>query len=115
MTRDDLSSAVEELTYSNDRPFSLGRLHVLRVSIAVVYQELDEDDGEWQTMQTCWNERDLSLVPRMIAILVDISDDLNQHFDVFPSVPWMNQAFFCTANDLLNLMSRFARRTLSLS
>jgi hypothetical protein len=112
VARDGLSSAVEELAYSSDRPFSLRRLRVLRVSVAVIYQELDEDDGEWQTIQTCWNERDLSLVPRLVAIFVDISDDLNQHFAV-QSVPRMNQALsellFLTANDLLDLIARFAR------
>ena len=110
VSRDGLSSAVEELAYLSDRPFSLRRLRVLRVSVAVIYQELDEDDGEWRTIQTCWNERDLSLVPRLIAILVDISDDLNQHF-VVQSIPRMNQALsellFRTANDLLNLIARF--------
>ena len=111
VARDGLSSAVEELAYSSDRPFSLRRLRVLRVSIAVVYQELDDDDGEWRTIQTCWNERDTSLIPRLVAILVDISDDLNQHF-VVHSIPRMNQALsellFRTANDLLDLIARFA-------
>ena len=111
VARDGLSSAVEELAYSSDRPFSLRRLRVLRVSIAVIYQELDEDDGEWRTIQTCWDEQDLSLVPRLVAILVDISDDLNQHF-VVQSIPRMNQALsellFRTANDLLDLIACFA-------
>ena len=111
VARDGLSSAVEELAYLSDRPFSLRRLRVLRVSVAVIYQELAEDDGEWQTIQTCWNERDLSLVPRLVTILVDISDDLNQHF-VVQSIPRMNQALsellFHTAHDLLNLIARFA-------
>jgi len=111
VARDGLSSAIEELAYSSDRPFSLRRLRVLRVSIAVVYRELDEDDGEWRAIQTCWNERDLGLIPRLVAILVDISDDLNQHF-VVQSIPRMNQALsellFRTANDLLDLIARFA-------
>ena len=50
-----------QLAYSSDRPFFLRRLRVLRVSIAVIYEELDEDGGEWQTIETYWNERDLSL------------------------------------------------------
>ena len=111
VARDGVSSAVEELAYLSDRPFSLRRLRVLRVSIAVVYQELDEENGEWRTIQTCWNEQDLSLIPRLIAILVDISDDLNQYF-VVQSIPRMNQALsellFRTANDLLGLIARFA-------
>ena len=111
VARDGLSSAIEELAYSSDRPFSLRRLRVLRVSIAVVYQEVDEGDGEWRAIETCWNERDLSLTPRLVAILVDISDDLNQHF-VVQSIPQMNQALsellFRTANDLLHLIARFA-------
>lgn len=111
VARDGLSSAIEELAYSSDRPFSLRRLRVLRVSIAVVCRELNEDDGEWRTIQTCWNERDIGLIPRLVAILVDISDDLNQHF-VIQSVPRMNQALsellFRTANDLLDLIARFA-------
>ena len=102
-----------QLAYSSDRPFFLRRLRVLRVSVAVTSQELDEDDGDWRTIQTCWNERDLSLVPRLVAILVDISDDLNQHF-VVQSIPQMNQALsellFRTANDLLDLIARFATR-----
>ena len=110
VARDGLSSAIEELAYSSDRPFSLRRLRVLRVSIAVVYKELDGDDGEWRTIQTCWNERDLSLILRLVAILVDVSDDLNQHF-VVQSIPRMNQTLsellFRTANDLLDLIARF--------
>ena len=111
VARDGLSSAVEELAYSSDRPFSLRRLRVLRVSIAVVYQGLDEDDGGRRAIQTCWNERNLSLIPRLVAILVDISDDLNQHF-VVQLIPRMHQALsellFRTANDLLDLIARFS-------
>ena len=75
-------------------------------------------------IQTCWNERDLSLVPRLVAILGDISDDLKQHFVVvgvdqssFGGVPRrrMNQALsellFRTANDLLDLIARFTTTT----
>ena len=120
VARDGISSAVEELAFLSDRPFSLRRLRVLRVSIAVIYQELDDDeDGEWQTIETCWNERDLSLVPRLVAILVDVSNDLKQHFllvGVQSSVPRrMNQGLsellFRTANDLLDLIARFTTTT----
>ncbi|KAF8165625.1 hypothetical protein B0H34DRAFT_647411 [Crassisporium funariophilum] len=112
VARDGLSSAVEELAYSSVRPFSLRRLRVLRVALAVLRREMEEDDGDWRILETFWNEREQGLLPRLVTILVDIADDLNQHFTVQPQ-PRMNQPLsdllFRTADDVLHLITHFSQ------
>ncbi|KAF9481882.1 hypothetical protein BDN70DRAFT_802571 [Pholiota conissans] len=110
VARDGLPSAVEELTYTSVRPFSLRRLRVLRVSMAIVTEELAYDDGELHVVSNFWNEKTQGIVPTLVSILVDISDDLNHHFTLDP-IPRMNQPLsdllFRTSDDLLHLLTRF--------
>ncbi|KAF8969383.1 hypothetical protein BDZ97DRAFT_1653935 [Flammula alnicola] len=110
VARDGLSSAIEELTYTSVRPFSLRRLRVLRVSLAIVEEELAYDDGEWHVLDSFWDEHHQGIAPTLTSMLVDISDDLNHHFALTP-MPCMNQALsdllFRTADDLLHLITRF--------
>lgn len=110
VARDGLPSAIEELTYTSVRPFSLRRLRVLRVSMALITEELAYDDGELHVVKSFWDEKSQGIVPTLISILVDISDDLNRHFTLEP-IPRMNQPLsdllFRTADDLLHLLARF--------
>lgn len=108
--RDGLSSAIEELTYTSVRPFSLRRLRVLRVSMAIVEEELTYDDGESVVLESFWEEKTQGVVPTLVSIFVDISDDINRHFVLQP-IPRMNQGLcellFRTASDLLRILGRF--------
>jgi len=110
VARDGLLSAIEELAYTSVRPFSLRRLRVLRVSIAVIAEELAYDDGEWHVVENFWAERGERFFPTLIALLCDISEDLNHHFSV-TSIPRMNQPLtdllFRTASDLIHFISQF--------
>ncbi|KDR84049.1 hypothetical protein GALMADRAFT_236653 [Galerina marginata CBS 339.88] len=110
VARDGLSSAIEELAYTSLRPFSLRRLRVLRISLAIVAEELTYDDGEWRVLENFWLERSQGIMPRLLTILVDISDDLNHHFSLQPPSR-MNQTLsellFRTADDILHLSSHF--------
>ncbi|KAF9006670.1 hypothetical protein BDQ17DRAFT_1352181 [Cyathus striatus] len=108
VSEDGLSSAAEELAFDSDRPFSYRRLRTLRVSLAIVDRELnDDDEGEWRVIQTFWEEQGHGLVPRLVDIISDIAGDLNQHF-VVQSAPTMNQLLagqlFHTARDAMNLL-----------
>ncbi|CAA7258559.1 unnamed protein product [Cyclocybe aegerita] len=111
VARDGLLSAIDELAYNSVRPFSLRRLRVLRVSIAIITEELNDDDGPWRVLESFWNEHGQGLIPRLVTILSDLSDDLNQHFTLH-SIPRMHQALaellFRTADDFMHLITHFA-------
>jgi len=110
VARDGLPSAIEELAYTSVRPFSLRRLRVLRVSIAVIEEEIAYDDGEWHVVESFWTEREQGFFPTIVALILDISEDLNHHFSV-TSIPRMNQPLtdllFRTASDFIHFISQF--------
>jgi len=100
---DGLPAAIEELTFSSAHPLSLRRLRTLRVSLAIVEQQLQDDKGEWRVLQALWDEQSHGFVSRLVDIFLGVTDDLNGHFVLTP--PRMNQALvdelFRTADDLL--------------
>ncbi|KAF5321891.1 hypothetical protein D9619_000594 [Psilocybe cf. subviscida] len=110
VVRDGISSAAEELAYKSLRPFSLRRLRVLRLSMAIVQEELTYDDGELHVLETFWDERSQGICPTLIPLLRDIADDLHHHFILVSSVQ-MNQPLaellLRSADDLLHLILRF--------
>ncbi|KAJ3516816.1 hypothetical protein NLJ89_g881 [Agrocybe chaxingu] len=110
VARDGLLSAIDELAYNSVRPFSLRRLRVLRVSVAIITEELNDDDGPWRVLESFWNEHGQGLIPRLVTILYDLSDDLNQHFTLH-SIPRMHQTLaellFRTADDFMHLITHF--------
>ena len=112
VAQDGLLSAFEEIAYDSVRPFSLRRLRVLRVSIAVVVEELRHDNGEWHVLESFWNDRSQRLFSRLITILIDISHDLNHHF-ALDVTPRMNQplteSLFRTGSDFLRLIFHFSK------
>ncbi|KAH9482363.1 hypothetical protein JR316_0004463 [Psilocybe cubensis] len=111
VARDGLPSAVEELTYTSVRPFSLRRLRVLRVSLAIITNQISHEDGELKVANSFWTERSQAILPTLITILRDLSNDLNPHFALKPP-PRMNQALtellLSTAGDTLHLIRHFA-------
>ncbi|KAK0461707.1 uncharacterized protein EV420DRAFT_1266438 [Desarmillaria tabescens] len=110
---DGLPAAIEELTFSSDHPLSLRRLRTIRVSLAIVERELRTEnearDGEFNVLETIWDEHSVGLVPQLLSILTGVSGDLNEHFVITSSPAPMNQELveqlFHTANDLLRLIS----------
>ena len=109
VAEDGLSAAVEEIMFSSDHPLSLRRLRTLRVSLAIVERELKNSKDDWRILQIFWEEQDRGIVPRLVELLVGVSDDLNDHFALSPS-PRMNQMLaeqlFRTADDLIRLTMR---------
>ena len=112
VAQDGLLSAFEEIAYDSVRPFSLRRLRVLRVSVAVVVEELRHENGEWHVLESFWNDRAQRLFSRLITILIDISDDLNHHFalDVTPRMNQpLSESLFRTGSDFLRLVFHFSK------
>ncbi|KAF8638616.1 hypothetical protein AX17_002157 [Amanita inopinata Kibby_2008] len=111
VAEDGLSAALEELAFKSDYPLSLRRLRTLRVSLAIVLNNLEgEESGEWHVVDTFWTEQNEDMNIRLIEILAGISQDLNAHFSVLSTLPSMNQSLaeqlFKTADDLLQLLAR---------
>jgi hypothetical protein len=111
VAEDGLSAAIDEVMYSSDHPLSLRRLRTLRVSLAIVERELKDSKDEWRTLQVSWEEQSHGIIPRLVDLLVDVSDDLNRHFSISPP-PKMNQTLaeqlFGTADDLIRLTLHLA-------
>ncbi|KAG7447529.1 uncharacterized protein BT62DRAFT_892072 [Guyanagaster necrorhizus] len=110
---DGLPAAIEELAFSSDHPLSLRRLRTIRVSLAIVERELRTENeahaGEFNVLETIWDEHSVGLVPQLLSVLTGVSGDLNEHFVITSSPPaLMNQELieqlFHTANDLLRLI-----------
>ena len=109
VAEDGLSAAIDEVMFSSDHPLSLRRLRTLRVSLAIVERELKDSNDEWRTLQIFWEEQSHGLVPRLVELLVGVSNDLNGHFSL-SLLPRMNQTLveqlFRTADDLIRLTMR---------
>ncbi|EAU84430.1 hypothetical protein CC1G_01426 [Coprinopsis cinerea okayama7 len=110
VAEDGLPSAVEELLFTSDRPFSLRRLRTLRVSVAIIQKEIkeDEDNGELRVLNNLWEEEAHGLIPRLVDLVHDISDDITKYFDVNPMLEVNYRLLiqlFDTARDTLGLLS----------
>lgn len=108
---DGLPAAVEELTYASSHPMDSSRIRTLRVSLAIVEDELGDEKGEWRVFQALWDERAHGLVPHLVDIFVGVSDDLNGCYNL-SSPPHVAQShieqLFRTATDLQRLIIRLA-------
>lgn len=105
-----MTAAVEELTTDTGRPRTMKRLRTLRVALAIIERELDEDQlGEWHILQTLWKERSHGLVPHLMDTLLLVSEDLGAHFTL-TLPPHLAQGLvallFRILDDLLRLIGR---------
>ncbi|KAG7097369.1 hypothetical protein E1B28_004719 [Marasmius oreades] len=116
VAEDGLPAAVEEIFFDSGRPLSLRRLRTLRLSLAMIHREFqDEDRGEWRVVETVRDDYSLPLLPRLVQLLKDISSDLNEHFIVSqyppaPLDPTLAENLFRTVEELLSLTTRLASR-----
>ncbi|KAM6496130.1 hypothetical protein JOM56_008836, partial [Amanita muscaria] len=111
VAEDGLSAALEEIAFKSHHPLSLRRLRTLRVSLAVIVNNLEmEERGEWHVLDTYWLEQKQDMKIRLIEIVLDISRDLNAHFPATSTVAQMSQAIveqlFRTFEELLGVLMR---------
>ncbi|KAK7062154.1 hypothetical protein R3P38DRAFT_2833730 [Favolaschia claudopus] len=110
---DGLPAAVEELTFSSSHPLSLRRLRTIRVSLAIIQQELEDGDSdEWRILEALWDEGAHGFVERLVDVFMGVADDLNAHFAVAVAPLPMNQALvgqlFRTSEDILRLIANLS-------
>ncbi|KAF9534121.1 hypothetical protein CPB83DRAFT_902092 [Crepidotus variabilis] len=112
VAQDGILSAFEEISFDSVRPFSVRRLRVLRVSIAIVVGEISSGDEnvKWRILEMFWKERSQGLIQRLIAILVDITEDLNKHFQLGLQLKIhqaLTELLMRTGDELIRLISCF--------
>lgn len=107
---DGVTAAVDELTANTDNPMTPRRLRTLRVALAVVERELDQDElREWHILQVLWRERSHGLVPRLVDLFSRINECLGAHFTLTPPPPLTSELIsllFMTSDDSLRVIGR---------
>ncbi|OBZ70476.1 hypothetical protein A0H81_09740 [Grifola frondosa] len=105
---DGLPGAIDELSRPLERPPSMASLRTLRVALAVVFQELDEQ-GERHVLEDFWQDGSRSLVTCLVDVLLAITDEIRGHFALLPppstSHELMNQ-HFRSSQEILRLLLR---------
>ncbi|KAI0832780.1 hypothetical protein BC628DRAFT_1309243 [Trametes gibbosa] len=107
---DGFGGAVDELLRSVERPPTFGGLRTLRVALAMVDRELDEDE-ESRVLDDFWEEAKCSLMTCLGNLLSPIVDEIRKQFSLshFPpprtSQDIMAQLFW-TADDMLRMSRR---------
>lgn len=108
---DGLPGAVEELLRPLERPLTLTNMRSLRVALAVIDQELGDQDeqGEYRVLQDFWTEGSISLIARLVDLFIPVSEEIKTHFSLKPperKPQELMTELFRTANELLELLLR---------
>ncbi|KAH9942567.1 hypothetical protein B0H21DRAFT_710305 [Amylocystis lapponica] len=105
---DGLPGAIKELLDPVELPTSRTSLRTLRVALAVIRKELDEQ-GEWQVLQDFRDKGSTSMVACLVEVFLQIVEEIADHFGLTPpstkSHDLMAQ-LFRTADELLRLLLR---------
>lgn len=106
---DGFAGAVDEILRPLERPSTFGNLRTLRVALAYLERELDEDE-ESKLLDDFWEEANCSFVTALCDLLAPVVDEIRTYFSLH-GVPSrraqdvMAQLFF-TADDTLRLLIR---------
>ncbi|KAF8559444.1 hypothetical protein OG21DRAFT_1503348 [Imleria badia] len=74
---DGLCGAIEELVRTDSPPFDLGRVRGLRVAVAVILHELEEEEaGDWNLLDTAWRGGIQGMVFHVIDMASAVSREL---------------------------------------
>jgi hypothetical protein len=114
LVEDGLPSATEQLMGPVPNPINMEYLRLLRLSLAVVEAELDDDDNyeELRVVGTLWEQGTHGLTSRLIDIFTAIVECLKSNFLVSAPTRMLQSCFvdqlFQVAADLLGLIDRIA-------
>ena len=106
---DGFAGAVDEVLRPLERPSTFRSLRTLRVALAYLERELDEDE-ESKLLDDFWEEANCSFVTALCDLLAPVVDEIRSHFSLL-EVPSrraqdvMTQLLFI-ADDTLQLLTR---------
>ncbi|KAI1796048.1 hypothetical protein LXA43DRAFT_1160446 [Ganoderma leucocontextum] len=106
---DGFAGAVDEVLRPLEHPSTFGSLRTLRVALAYLQRELDEDE-ESKLLDDFWEEANCSFVTALCDLLAPVVDEIRTHFSLHEIPPRraqdvMAQLLF-TADDTLQLLLR---------
>ncbi|PIL37469.1 hypothetical protein GSI_01163 [Ganoderma sinense ZZ0214-1] len=106
---DGFAGAVDEVLRPLERPSTFSSLRTLRVALAYLQRELDEDE-ESKLLDDFWEEANCSFITALCDLLAPVVDDIRSHFSLLEvpsrrSQDVMAQLFFI-ADDILQLLIR---------
>ena len=71
-----LHGAIEELIRTDSQSFDFGRIRGLRVAVAVILHELEEEAGDWSILDTAWSGGTQGMIFHVIDVASSISREL---------------------------------------
>ncbi|KAI0080824.1 hypothetical protein K474DRAFT_1588997 [Panus rudis PR-1116 ss-1] len=105
---DGLEGAIDELTREAEYPPTIKSLRGIRVSLAIVDQELNEDE-EHYVLEAFWKDESRGALTCLVEVLKDISGQLQEYFSITqppPTPPKVIAWLFHTCGDTMRLISR---------
>ncbi|KAI9000679.1 hypothetical protein BD414DRAFT_511352 [Trametes punicea] len=104
---DGFSGAIDELLRPVQRPPTFGSLRTLRVALAYIERELDEDD-ESRVLDDFWGDAKCSLAGCLSDLLAPITEEIRSQFSLYELPPPRRgqdvvAQLFWTADDILRL------------
>ncbi|KAI0355348.1 hypothetical protein OH77DRAFT_1504193 [Trametes cingulata] len=107
---DGFAGMVDELLRPVDRPPTFGSLRTLRVALAMMEKELDEDE-ESRVLDDFWDEAKCGLTTCLSDLLVPIVEEIRAQFSLLHRPPPRTgqdvvAQLFWTADDILRLFLR---------
>ena len=108
---DGLRGAIEELVRTDSPPFDLGRVRGLRVAVAVILRELEEEEsGDWNVLDTAWRSGMQGMVFHVIDTASSVSQELKTLCSVTMTQPreaGIVEQLLLLADELLPLVIHF--------
>ncbi|TFK90885.1 hypothetical protein K466DRAFT_483964 [Polyporus arcularius HHB13444] len=106
---DGFTGAVDELLRPLERPPTAGSLRTLRVALAYVERELDEDEDS-RVLDDFWDEANCSLTTALCNLLDPAVEEIRTHFSLIRPPPRTGQDVMAqllwTTDDILRLLLR---------
>ncbi|KAI0797020.1 hypothetical protein C8Q75DRAFT_710409 [Abortiporus biennis] len=107
---DGFMGAIDELLRPVERPPTMKSLRALRVALAMIVREMDEQ-GEYEVVEKFWTEGPCELLLQLTDLLAIFSEEISTHFTVGPPPPTpagVVTQLFRAATETMRLLLRLA-------
>ncbi|KIK94846.1 hypothetical protein PAXRUDRAFT_33290 [Paxillus rubicundulus Ve08.2h10] len=116
---DGLPGAIDELVRSDFPSVNLDRIRGLRVAVAVVLHEFEEDDlGDWNILEAGWKEKVHGLMFHVIDVVASVSQELKSLYSLTMAQPregGIAEQLLLLSDELLRLVIRLEHLSVTTS